>query len=264
MSLVSFDPFRTLSLPGVRYIKPEAMHQHLGLLSGARWLLFPEYWQIHTLHYVLKRPIFPSLSTYHLGHDKVEMTRAFQAACPAHIPRTDICPNLRSHQERILDTYAFPFVAKKVRASMGLGVYLIDDAAAFYRYAAENDILYVQEYLPIRRDLRLVLAGARVVHGYWREGDDFLNNVSRGARIRDDLPVPEVAVNFVETLAAYLDINYAGFDVAMVDGVPMLFEFNRLFGNQQRPELFRQVGVAMRDYLLGPPPTPGSSASLLA
>ena len=253
MSLVSFDPFRTLGLPGVRYIKPEAMHQHLGELKQASWLLFPEYWQIHTLHYVLKRPIFPSLSTYHLGHDKVEMTRAFQAACPGHMPRTDICASTDSNIERILDTFEFPFVAKKVRASMGLGVYLIDRAEDFRRYARDNDTLYVQEYLPIRRDLRLVLAGTRVVHGYWREGDDFLNNVSRGARIRDDLVIPTAAVEFVETLAAYLDINYAGFDVAMVGDTPMLFEFNRLFGNQQRPALFHEVGIALRDYLLGQP-----------
>ncbi len=263
MRLVSFDPFRTLGLPGVRYIKPENMAAHLDELRHADWLLFPAYWQLHTLHYVLKRPIFPSLGSYHLGHDKVEMTRAFQAACPKHVPRTEILPSSDESVAAILSRWSLPFVAKKVRASQGLGVYLITDESAFREYARDNEVLYVQELLPIERDLRVILVGEKIVSAYWREGSGFHNNVSRGGVARTDIPVPDDALEFVRTLAGYLDINHAGFDLAMVNQQPMLLEFNRLFGNQGVPGLSMMINTAMRDYLFAtsPPASPASSLS---
>lgn len=256
MRFVTFDPFRTLGLPGVRYIKPEHMHRHIDELKAADWLLFPEYWQLNTLHYVLRRPIFPSPVSYHLGHDKVEMTRAFQAACPDHVPRTEIAANTPQVAEELLSRWRFPFVAKVPRASMGLGVFPIEHAADWQRYLALTPVLYVQEMLPLERDLRIVLVGTRIVAAYWREESGFHNNLARGARVRTDLPVPDEAIAFVHSLAGFLGIDHAGFDVAWVDGRPLLLEFNRLFGHQGMPGLQREVAAAMRDYLL---PADGST-----
>ena len=246
MKLITFDPFRTLGLPGVRYIKPEHMNQHRDALAEADWLLFPGYWQINSLHYVLKRPIFPSLSSYHLGHDKVEMTRALQTACPEHVPETLIVASDKYGIGQVLDQWRFPFVAKSVRSSQGMGVYLIENR---------------QKLLPIVRDLRVVVVGEEVVASYWREGAGFLNNVSQGGRVRTDLSVPDNAISLVEGMARYLGINHAGFDVAMVDGHPYILEFNRLFGNTGIPDLNQRVQQAMSRYLLGEPSSPPSSDS---
>ena len=78
------------------------------------------------------------------------------------------------------------------------------------------------------------------------------------------LPVPDSAVSLVEGLARYLDINHAGFDVAMVDGHPYILEFNRLFGNTGIPELNRNVQRAMHDYLLGATLPPSSDSKVSA
>ncbi|WP_111655628.1 ATP-grasp domain-containing protein [Isoalcanivorax indicus] len=257
MRLITFDPFRTLGLPGVRYIKPELMNRHLADIRAADCLLFPGYWQLNTLHYVLRQRIFPSPVTYHLGHDKVEMTRAFQVACPEHVPHTEILASTPENVRDVLQRWPLPFVAKVVRASQGLGVYLIDNAAQFEAYAQQNEVLYVQQRLPIERDLRIVVVGREIVAAYWREGADFHNNVSRGGVVRLELPVPSVATDFVLSLSQYLDIDHAGFDIAMVEGTPMLLEFNRLFGHQGIPGLAGQVADATRRYLFGdtaPPP----------
>lgn len=261
LKLISFDPFRTLGLPGIRYIKPEHMQQHREELEQADWLLFPAYWQLHSLHYVLKRPIFPSLCSYHLGHDKVEMTRALQTACPQHVPETQILSADTYGIEQVLDNWPFPFVAKAVRSSQGMGVYLIENKAQFLDYAANQDVLYVQKLLPIVRDLRIVVVGSKVIASYWREGPGFHNNLAQGGRVRTDLAVPEAAVSLVEGLARYLDINHAGFDVAWVDGHPYILEFNRLFGNRGMPELNRLVQEAMAEFLLGTPPSSDSRIS---
>ncbi|ERP90378.1 alpha-L-glutamate ligase [Alcanivorax sp. P2S70] len=264
VKLVTFDPFRTLGLPGVRYIKPEHMQQHREELAAADWLLFPGYWQIHSLHYVLKRRIFPSMSSYHLGHDKVEMTRALQTACPDHIPATLITSADSYGLSQILDQWSFPFVAKSVRSSQGMGVWMIENRQQLYEYAERESVLYVQTLLPIVRDLRIVVVGEEIVASYWREGSGFLNNVSQGGRVRTDLPVPEAALSLVSGLARYLDINHAGFDVAMVDGHPYILEFNRLFGNTGIPDLSTRVSEAMQRYLLGPVASPASDTSVSA
>ncbi|MBL7250612.1 ATP-grasp domain-containing protein [Alloalcanivorax marinus] len=250
MKLISFDPFRTLGLPGVRYIKPEHMFAQRDELANADWLLFPAYWQLHALHYVLGRPIFPSLATYHLGHDKIEMTRALRLACPDNVPETEILPSSHSGVSRILDTWTFPFVAKRVRSSEGDGVFLVENRQQFLDYAARHEALYIQKLLPIVRDLRVVVVGRAVVASYWREGTSFHNNLARGARVRVDLPVPDAALELVLDLAHRLRIDHAGFDVAWVDDQPYVLEFNRLFGNQGMADLPQRVGAAMRAYLL--------------
>ncbi len=251
MKLVTFDPFRTLGLPGVRYIKPEHMATQRDELADADWLLFPAYWQLHSLHYVLRRPIFPSLASYHLGHDKVEMTRALRLACPEHVPDTEILGANHQGISQLLDTWRFPYVAKRVRSSQGEGVFLIENRQQLLDYAASTEVLYIQKLLPIVRDLRVVVVGREIVAAYWREGESFHNNVARGARVRTDLPVPEAAVEMVRAVAARLGIDHAGFDVAWVDNYPYLLEFNRLFGNRGIPDLPQRIGHAMRAYLLG-------------
>lgn len=249
MRLISFDAFRTLGLPGVRYVKPELMHLNLDDIRQADWLLFPAYWQINSLHYVLKRPVFPSLSSYHLGHDKVEMTRAFQAACPAHVPRTEILSRDETRLDDLLERWDLPLVAKKIRASEGLGVYLIETRAQLAAYLDANDVLYLQELLPIERDLRVVLVGREIVAAYWREGAGFHNNVARGGLVRLDLPVPAAVLDFVRDLGGYLGIDHAGFDVALVGDHPYLLEFNRLFGMSGQAGLADRVSAAIRRHL---------------
>ncbi|WP_369817601.1 RimK family alpha-L-glutamate ligase, partial [Alcanivorax sp. HI0083] len=131
-------------------------------------------------------------------------------------------------------------------------------------YAARETVLYVQKLLPIVRDLRIVVVGDSVVASYWREGSGFLNNVSQGGRVRTDLPVPGNALSLVEGLARYLNINHAGFDVAMVDGHPYILEFNRLFGNTGIAALNRDVQQAMHNYLLGSTLPPSSDSKVSA
>jgi len=252
MRLVSFDAFRTLGMPGVTYIKPERYLDHLPQILAADWLLFPEYWQVNALAYTYKKRIYPSLASYHLGHDKIEMTRAMQGRWDAHLPRTLIGPSTPFERERMLDELGLPLVAKAMRSSEGRGVRLIDDAADWQDYCVQHDVLYAQEYLPIDRDLRLVVIGRRVVAGYWRlqGADGFLNNVAAGGTLAFD-PVPREAVRLVRDIARTLGIDHAGFDVAIVGGRPYVLEFNRLFGNAGLREQGIAPATLIYEHLLG-------------
>lgn len=231
MRLITFDPLRTLDMPDSIYVKPDRWTGHMDLIREADFLLFPEYWQAKILHFGFKKRIFPSISTYLIGHDKVEMTRMVQMMWPQNLPETIILPNCDSAGETILERFDFPFVAKSARASMGTGVWLIRDKQEWTHYTRHHDLLYVQEYLPIERDLRVVVIGRQVVTAYWRHRpeDGFHTNVARGGRI-DPSQVPSGAVALVAEMATALQIDHAGFDIAEVDGQFFFFEFNRLFG----------------------------------
>ncbi|MEJ2566241.1 MAG: hypothetical protein P8164_12955 [Gammaproteobacteria bacterium] len=109
--------------------------------------MFPEYRQVNRLVYDLQTHIFPSLGSYRLGHDKIEMTRAFWALCPQHVPHSAILPATPSSIDQVLDDFTHPFVAKEVRNAMRRGVHLIESRSDFAVYCQNNDILYVQEYL---------------------------------------------------------------------------------------------------------------------
>lgn len=232
MRLISFDPFRSLRIPGVTVIKPEHWLAHRDALRAADWVLFPEFWQLDALQYALGCRIFPSPATFRLGHDKIAMTRALDAAFPAWTPFTLIRSNTPAAREEILDLLPFPFVAKLPRESMGRGVKLIEDRGAYAAWCADKDVLYVQEYLPIARDLRVVWVGDAVVTAYWREGvDGFLNNVAQGGHVDFD-DIPAGAIDAVAAVARGLGIDHAGFDIAWVDGHPFVLEFNVRFGNQ--------------------------------
>lgn len=268
MRIVSFDVFRSLHIPGVRYIKPENYLEHLDAIRAADWVLFPEYWQANTLHYGLDCRLFPSIASYHLGHDKVEMTRVFQAVCPENIPYTLIEAGTPEGMRAVQERLPFPFVAKDVRSSEGRGVYKIESDLEWRRYCRDREVLYAQEYLPIDRDLRLVVIGDRVVASYWRlqSPDGFHNNIAAGGRL-DFAPAPPAAVELVERVSRGLGIDHAGFDVAMAGDRPCILEFNRLFGNRGLSEQNIRPAELVYQYLLqqqaeGPPQGPSVSAGI--
>ena len=257
MHLVSFDPLRTLDIPNIRNLKPEHWFRERETILQADWVLFPEYWQINPLVYAWKKKIFPSISTFHLGHDKVEMTRAFEAVCPRNIPQTQILPATEVAEQQILDEFAFPFVAKEIKNSMGRGVHVIHDRHELRHYRETNPVLYIQEYLPIDRDLRVVLIGNKVVAAYWRIAAHgaFHNNVAMGATVSFD-NIPASAIELVEQVARQLDIDHAGFDVAFVDGWCYLFEFNVRFGTQALNQRGIKTGPLIQQSLFERNPFP--------
>lgn len=251
MRIVSFDAFRTLDLPGVHYIKPEHYLNHLPALEQADWVLFPEYWQVNALCYGLHARIFPSVASYHIGHDKTEQTRVFHLVCPHNIPDTRILENTPQNADLLWDELCTPFVAKDPRSSEGRGVFLIEERSQWREYCAQSPVLYAQERLPIDRDLRLVLIGKKVVAGYWRlqSADGFLNNIAQGGAL-DFSPLPDAAVHLVETVAQRLGLDHGGFDVAMVGTHPYIIEYNRLCGNQGLVEQGIRIGAMIYDHLL--------------
>ncbi|WP_353095964.1 ATP-grasp domain-containing protein [Tissierella praeacuta] len=246
MKLITFNPFRTMGIHNITYIKPENMFKEIEKIKEADYILFPEYWQVNTLVYGLKKKIFPNISTYQLGHNKIETTRVLQAIFPENVPYTQILSKDNGNIETIEEEFGYPLVAKEIKNSMGRGVFLIENRKELKSYIENNEFLYIQERLPIDRDLRIVYVGNKVIGAYWRiagEGQ-FHNNIAKGASY-DYNNIPKEAIELVENIARELNINHAGFDVVVVDDKLYILEYNVMFGN----EGLRNMGIKVEEYI---------------
>jgi ribosomal protein S6--L-glutamate ligase len=173
---------------------------------------------------------FPSYHTYAYVQDKIKQTTLFQLLGIPH-PKTRFYFGPRQ-QEKIIDHFSFPFIAKVPRGSaMGRGVYLVKNLKELQRYLSEVNVAYIQSYLPIDRDMRVVVIGQRVVHSYWRvaPSGDFRNNVAVGGEILFD-PLPNEALELALHTARSCRWDDVGIDICLVDGRFYVLEANMKYG----------------------------------
>jgi ribosomal protein S6--L-glutamate ligase len=182
---------------------------------------------------------FPSYHTYKCVQDKIKQTALFDLLGIPH-PRTRIFYGKRQ-QSDILDFFAFPFIAKIPRGSaMGRGVYLVRDQAGLEAYCARASVAYIQEYLPIERDMRIVVIGQGIAHAYWRvaPAGEFRTNLSVGGRVSLEA-VPGEALQLALHTARSCGWNDVGIDICRHDGRLYVLEANMKYGRQG----FREAGI---------------------
>ena len=110
------------------------------------------------------KKIFPSYHTYKCVQDKIKQTALFELLDIPH-PRTRIYYG-RRWLSKISGQFAYPFIAKIPRGSaMGRGVFLVknDEELSACSELIEGPA-YIQEYLPIDRDIRAVVIGNKVAN----------------------------------------------------------------------------------------------------
>jgi len=185
---------------------------------------------------------FPSYHNYKCVQDKVRQTALLQMLGIPH-PRTRVFYG-KHQQRKIPDNFDFPLIAKTpLGSALGRGVFLIHDQAALDTYCADHHVAYIQEYLPIDRDMRIVVIGGEVVHAYWRKSSEgeFRTNVFCGGEILLNR-VPDAAIHLAREAARACRWNDVGVDVCGHDGRYYVIEANMKYGR----EGFRKAGI---DYI---------------
>jgi ribosomal protein S6--L-glutamate ligase len=185
---------------------------------------------------------FPSYHTYKFVQDKIKQTALLSILGIPH-PRTRVFYGKRQIAA-ITRHFRFPFIAKIPRGSaMGRGVFRIRNSEELDRYTLNATIAYIQEYLPIDRDIRVVVIGNRVVHAYWRiaPAGDFRTNVAVGGTVSLD-PVPRAARELALDTARKCLWDDVGIDICQCNGQYYVIEANMKYGK----EGFRQAGI---DYI---------------
>ena len=175
--------------------------------------------------------VFPR-NYYHFLGNKIAQTDLFNLLAIPH-PRTGIYYG-RDRSGIIQSDFNYPFVAKTpIGSSQGEGVFLIRRPEELSQYLRTHNPAYIQEYLPIERDLRVVVIGGNLVHAYWRihaEGD-FRNNVSRGGTISFE-DIPAAALDFAVEAARRCRFDEVGLDICEHAGKYCVLEANMVFGRE--------------------------------
>jgi ribosomal protein S6--L-glutamate ligase len=211
------------------------------LILGADRIYYPSSFYAE-LFQTLGISTFPHYHNYLFAQDKIRQTALFALAGIPH-PRTRIFYG-KGQKRTILDHFDLPLVAKQPRGSaLGRGVRLVRTMDELENYCQAEGPAYIQEYLPIDRDMRIVVIGQKVRLAYWRVAapGDFHNNISAGGRIDFDA-VPEGALKLALHTAKLCRWDDVGLDICECRGAFFLLEGNMKYGH----EGFRQAGI---DYL---------------
>jgi ribosomal protein S6--L-glutamate ligase len=229
---------RNVSTLGVRTNFRDYSAEERSWILAADIIYYPSTFYADLFNAIGKNT-FPSYHTYKCVQDKIKQTALFELLGIPH-PRTRVFYGKR-RQAEICNTFDFPFVAKIARGSaMGRGVYLVRNETDLEAYCRRTTAAYIQEYLPIDRDMRVVVIGRRIVHAYWRisaEGE-FRSNVALGGRVSLE-PVPAEVRNLALNTARACGWNDVGIDVCRHEGSFYVLEANMKYGLQG----FREAGM---------------------
>jgi len=199
------------------------------------------------------RHVFPDYDARFNYPGKIGQIRLFQESGTAH-PHTETFASLVNFRLHYGDTpkdtaVGQPCVFKFDWGGEGETIFLIKSRkdlreilrkAADYERSGQKGFL-LQQYIPTNgRSLRVAVIGQTLI-SYWRiqeDGDGFMSNVSRGARI-DAAREPErqeAARVFVKNFCDNTGINLAGFDVIFApvnESIePLMLEINYFFGRR--------------------------------
>ena len=223
---------------GVRSNFSDYSSQEAELIRRADKIYYPTTFYAD-LFDAMGKATFPSYHTYKCVQDKIKQTALFELLGIAH-PRTRVFYGKRQ-KDSILQYFQFPFIGKIPRGSaMGRGVYLIRDEKELGCYLERVSPAYIQQYLPIDRDIRAVVIGKRVVHAYWRVApeNEFRSNVSLGGIIQLD-GVPQEAKDLALRTAQACRWDDVGIDICAYSGQFYVLEANMKYGR----EGFRKAGL---------------------
>jgi ribosomal protein S6--L-glutamate ligase len=223
---------------GVRPNFSDYLPQEAEIIRNAKKIFYPSTFYAD-LFDAMGKPTFPSYHTYKCVQDKIKQTALFELLNIRH-PRTRVFYGKRQ-KKNILNHFDFPFVAKIPRGSaMGRGVYLIHNKNELEDYFKLTDVAYIQEYLSMDRDIRVIVVGRRVVHAYWRVAapNEFRSNLAVGGTISLE-KVPQTALELASHTARLCQWNDVGIDICRHEGHYYVLEANMKYGK----EGFRQAGI---------------------
>ncbi|MBF0376963.1 MAG: RimK family alpha-L-glutamate ligase [Desulfamplus sp.] len=239
--------------------------EEIQLIRNADKIYYPTAFYANMFH-IMGKTTFPSFTTYHFVQDKIRQTALFNLLNIPH-PRTKVFYGAKQKQE-ILNNFSFPFIAKIPRgSSMGRGVYLINNIQELVSYLSSIDgslikpieeklnstldssefiksstkllsnksskPAYIQEYLPHKRDIRVVVIGKEVAIAYWRVAnlEDFRANISCGGDI-SFAPIPKQALELALYTAKSCGWDDVGLDIVESRGQFLVVEANMKYGRK--------------------------------
>jgi ribosomal protein S6--L-glutamate ligase len=223
---------------GVRPNLEDYPPQDVARIQDAETILYPTRHYAQPLENAGKK-VFPRACQYYYLGNKIRQTTLFKLK-DIPMPRSRIFYGRQGN--KVFQHFQYPFVAKLPRAmGEGRGVFLINNDHDWRAYLNQTHVAYVQEYIPLDRDLRVVAVAGRLVTAYWRRNPtDFRHNISQGG-IPDFNNVPPDGIAFALDVIDQCGFDDVGLDVFHHQGQWMVLEANMHYGLQG----LRLAGVSL-------------------
>lgn len=139
----------------------------------------------------------------------------------------------------------YPIVSKASDGAMGDNVRLIKTPTQLYshiekifsdkglktKYNGRNQqkYVYLQEYVPIEKDMRIITIGNKVELAFWRYSKVWKKNISKGGKI-DCNNIPDTAINLANEVSKKLNMHWCAYDMIFNNGQIQILEFSSVFG----------------------------------
>jgi ribosomal protein S6--L-glutamate ligase len=244
---------RFKSCPGLTILQPRPNFSDFSpaeqeLIRKAEKVYYPTALLVD-LFLTLGKTVFPSRETYVYSGDKIKQTLLFQVLNIPH-PRTRFYYGRQ--QETILRDFSFPLVAKVPRgSSLGEGVFRITGEEELQEYLQRNRVAFIQEYLPLEKDLRVILINHRAILAYWKKGPsgEFRHNLARGAE-PDFEDIPPAALEFARTVSRACNFDDVGLDLCHTpDRGWLVLEANMNYGREGLARRGLKLEEVLRDLM---------------
>lgn len=216
------------------------------LIQTAEKVYYPTQLYVD-LFLTMGKTIFPSRETYVYSGDKIKQTALFQILGICH-PQTRFYYG--NQKKDIPKDFSFPFIAKIPRgSSMGRGVYLITNPEELENYLHRTTVAYIQEYLPLDRDLRMILINHQIILSYWKIAPqgEFRNNLAQGASITFG-PIPGEAFDFARMVTQKCNFEDVGLDLCHTPEKGwMVLEANMNYGLEGLKKKGQNIRLVLKD-----------------
>ena len=214
------------------------------LILNSKKIYFPTAFYADLFN-AMGKNTFPCFHTYKFAQDKIKQTAIFNMLGIPH-PKTKVFYGKKQKLE-ILNFFDFPFIAKKARGSAkGNEIYLINNHEELANYLHSKKPAYIQEYLPIKQDMRVVIIGRKIRLAYFRIAaqSEFKTNISQRGTI-DFTPLPQQALDLALITASKCRWDDVGIDIIEYKQKFYVLEANMKYGTKG----FIQAGIDYKKML---------------
>lgn len=199
--------------------------------------------KVHYIEKTLRKKIFPTWEMYSSYDDKIEQLYLLDYYNFPH-PTTFVSYSYEETKNYI-KYLKYPIVSKASDGAMGDNVRLIKTPNQLYshvekifsdkglktKYNGRNQqkYVYLQEYVPIEKDMRIITVGNKVELAFWRYSKGWKKNISSGGKI-DCNNIPGVAINLAIEVSKKLNMHWCAYDMIINNGQIQILEFSSVFG----------------------------------
>ncbi|MDA3918814.1 MAG: RimK family alpha-L-glutamate ligase [Deltaproteobacteria bacterium] len=215
-----------------------------GLILNAKKIYYPTAFYADLFN-AMGKETFPSFHTYKFALNKIKQTAIFNILEIPH-PKTKVFYG-KKQKLSILNFFDFPFISKKPRGSArGNDIHLIQNSEDLSCYLDNKGPAYIQEYFPIKRDMRIIIIGKKIRLAYFRIAapNNFRTNISQGGII-DFTPLPQKALDLALNTASRCGWDDVGIDIIEHKQKFYILEANMKYGTKG----FKKANINYKEML---------------